>query len=94
VRQRLIQEIQQRARKEDASSFLMSFFAMDPDWTKLGLTADIAALPAVMWKMRNLDILRERVRTKFDRQLAELKQVLRPSSKVGGRTGDPGPAHG
>lgn len=79
VRHRLIQEIQQRARDGNASAFLMSFFAMEPDWTKLGLTADIAALPAVMWKMRNLEILRERARTKFDRQLAELELVLRPS---------------
>lgn len=79
VRQRLIEEIQQRAREGNARVFLMSFFAMEPDWTKLGLTADIAALPAVMWKMRNLEILRERSRTKFDRQLAELELVLRPS---------------
>jgi predicted nucleotidyltransferase component of viral defense system len=60
VRQRLVQEIQQRARGEDARAFLISFFAMEPDWAKLGLAADIAALPAVMWKMRNLEILRIR----------------------------------
>lgn len=78
VRLRLVYEIQQRARDGDASAFLLSFFALEPDWNRLGLKADIAALPAVRWKMRNLQILRERERDKFDGQMAHLEFVLRP----------------
>lgn len=79
VRQRLVHEIQERARGGDARAFLMSFFSLEPDWAKLGLNTDVAALPAVMWKMRNLEVLRERARRKFDLQIAELELVLRPS---------------
>jgi hypothetical protein len=79
VRLRLISEIQQRARADDAKAFLMSFFALEPDWERLGLSTDIRALPAVMWKMRNLELLRDRARRKFDGQLAALESVLRPA---------------
>jgi hypothetical protein len=78
VRLRLVTEIQERARAEDASAFLLSFFSLEPDWTRLGLATDVAALPAVRWKIRNLEILRERERKKFDRQIADLELVLRP----------------
>lgn len=78
VRLRLVAEIQQRARGEDASVFLLSFFSLEPDWNRLGLKSDIAALPAVRWKQRNLEILRERERERFDRQIANLTLVLRP----------------
>ena len=79
VRKRLVNDIQRRARVENARAFLQSFFALEPDWPKLALEADIAALPAVKWKLRNLEILREREPRKFDQQLADLEQVLRPS---------------
>lgn len=76
VRLRLIAEIQRRAREEDARTFLMSFFSLEPDWSRLGLEADVAGLPGVSWKNRNLEILRDRQRQKFDRQVAALELVL------------------
>lgn len=79
VRKHLVKEIQGRARTDEARDFLLSFFSLEPDWAKLALEADIAALPAVKWKLRNLEILHEREPRKFDQQLADLKQVLRPS---------------
>lgn len=77
VRERLVDEVQQRARASSPREFLLSFFALEPDWSKLPLETDVAALPAVRWKQRNLEILRERERKKFDRQIADLEQVLR-----------------
>lgn len=77
VRERLVAEVQQRARAEQARDFLLSFFSLEPDWSKLPVEADIAALPAVRWKLRNLGILSDREREKFDQQLAELEKVLR-----------------
>lgn len=78
VRQRLVDEIQHRARASSPSEFLLSFFALEPDWSKLPLETDVAALPAVRWKQRNLEILREREREKFDQQIADLKRLLLP----------------
>lgn len=79
VRERLVGEMQWRARADHAREFLLTFFALDPDWSKLPLKADIAALPAVRWKLRNLEILRERERERFDRQIVDLEEVLRPN---------------
>lgn len=79
VRERLVGEILQRARSDHAREFLLSFFALEPDWSKLSLETDVAALPAVRWKLRNLEILRERAREKFAKQIADLEQVLRPN---------------
>lgn len=79
VRERLVGEILQRARSDHTREFLLSFFALEPDWSKLSLETDVAALPAVRWKLRNLEILRERAREKFDKQIADLEQVLRPN---------------
>lgn len=77
VREALVADIQRRVRADRARDFLMSFFSLEPDWTKLLLEADIAALPAVKWKQQNLRILREQERKKFDRQLSDLDEVLR-----------------
>lgn len=76
VRLRLIAEIQLRARGDDARAFLLSFFALEPDWKRLHLEADVAALPAVKFKMSNLEILRERNPKKFERQIADLERAL------------------
>jgi hypothetical protein len=76
ARERLVAEIIKRARADDARAFLISVFSLEPDWARLGLEADVAALPAVLWKMRNLHTLRQSKRGKFDQQLAELKRVL------------------
>lgn len=77
VRRRLVEDIQHRARASSPREFLLSFFALEPDWSKLPLETDVAALPAVRWKQRNLQILRERERKKFDQQIAQLEQVLK-----------------
>ena len=43
----------------------------------LDLAADISALPAVQWKLRNLERLRAEQPAKFERELARLDEALR-----------------
>lgn len=76
ARQRLIQLVQEGARREGARRFLLGFHALQPDWTAIGLDNDIGELPAVRWKMRNLERLRAENELKFSKQLETLRQVL------------------
>lgn len=77
ARERLIEDIVTMARHSAARQFLHSFFALEPDYSLLGLEADVAALPAVRWKILNLERLRREQRGKFDDQFARLDAVLR-----------------
>jgi len=77
TRETLIDEIARRARLPASRSFLQSFFACEPDWSLLDLAADISALPAVQWKLRNLERLRAEQPAKFERELARLDEALR-----------------
>jgi Domain of unknown function (DUF1814). len=56
--------------------FLRSFVKGVPDWNLLEVP-DIARLPAVLWKLRNIDILKERSPRKYDDQYAILCEVLK-----------------
>ncbi|MGB5777676.1 MAG: nucleotidyl transferase AbiEii/AbiGii toxin family protein [Allopontixanthobacter sediminis] len=76
ARSKLIEDILGRARKPDASGFLMSFYEGQPDWSLLRIETEVAVLPAVMWKQRNLERLRTEQPDKFSRQLAALTKVL------------------
>lgn len=55
--------------------FLVSFAEGAPDWS-LFEAPDAARLPAILWKLRNIDILKERSPRKFDDQCAILREVL------------------
>lgn len=76
IRARLVADIQQRARSSAPNAFLRSFFAVEPDWSQLPLPVDASQLPAVQWKLRNLERLRAEQKEKFERQLASLDDVL------------------
>lgn len=76
ARQRLIQLVQEGARREGARRFLLGFHALQPDWTAIGLDNNIGELPAVRWKMLNLERLRAENELKFSKQLESLRQVL------------------
>ncbi|WP_300112462.1 nucleotidyl transferase AbiEii/AbiGii toxin family protein [Sphingobium sp.] len=77
TRTKLIAEISARARALESRFFLQSLFACEPDWSLLDLAADISALPAVQWKLRNLERLRAEQPAKFERELARLDEALR-----------------
>lgn len=76
IRANLIADIQNRARKDAPAAFLRSFFAGDPDWSQVVLPIDASRLPAVQWKLQNLERLQVEQRDKFDDQLARLDDVL------------------
>lgn len=52
--------------------FLISFTRGEPDWSLLGLP-EVANLPAVKWRRRNLDTLSPEARTA---EVAKLEKVL------------------
>lgn len=74
TRERLRREVRERMSPE-AKQFLMSFFALEPDWTALPF-ADLPRLPALMWKQRNLGTFRVRRPDEFARQNEELARLL------------------
>lgn len=76
VRERLVADVQERAREGAAAAFLRSFFTGEPDWTQLDLPIDPSRLPAVQWKLQNLGRLRAEQAVKFEDQLARLEEVL------------------
>jgi predicted nucleotidyltransferase component of viral defense system len=76
IREKLVADIQQRVRQTAPASFLRSFFRREPDWSLLALPNDASQLPAVQWKMRNLDRLQVERPGKFEDQLARLEDVL------------------
>ncbi|MFY9225292.1 MAG: nucleotidyl transferase AbiEii/AbiGii toxin family protein [Blastocatellia bacterium] len=71
VRERLIEAIQNGLTNEE-KQFLLSFKAKKPDWTLLGLEG-IDKLPAVRWKMLNLERM---PKDKHEKALQALKEVL------------------
>ena len=71
VREHLIQEIN-AALTEDQKKFLISFKSRNPDWKLLGLDG-IEKLPAVRWKMQNLERMPE---NKHSAALAHLRDIL------------------
>lgn len=76
ARERLIEEIQGRTRTASARRFLTSFHQIEPDWTAIGLGAELGDLPAVRWKLLNLERLRAENRGKYDEQLSRLSEGL------------------
>lgn len=56
--------------------FLLSFARCEPDWSLIDVP-NIAKLPAVLWKLHNINILKERSPRKFDDQYAILREVLK-----------------
>lgn len=80
ARQRLIDAIGERARSEGARAFLLGFHALEPNFDTIGLPASLAELPAVRWKLLNLERLRRENGTKFEQQSSALAACLAPSS--------------
>lgn len=76
ARARLVEDVQARARRRDARAFLAGFFSLAPDYTLLGLAADVEALPAVQWKIRNLEIFRDRQPERFAAQIDALSRIV------------------
>lgn len=71
IRERLIESIHRGLTNEE-KQFLLSFKAKKPDWSLLGLEG-IDKLPAVKWKMLNLERM---PKDKHEKALQTLKEIL------------------
>jgi len=71
ARERLLAEIQGDL-DADEKGFLISLAAAEPEWDKLGI-AHLDQLPAIQWKLDNLQKLREADPAKFQAQSQELQ---------------------
>lgn len=76
ARERLIEEVRSRARAVSARRFLTSFHRLEPDWTAIGFGPELGDLPAVRWKLLNLERLRAENGDKYDEQLSRLADSL------------------
>jgi hypothetical protein len=70
LRRDIVQSISESDR-----AFLAGFFAGEPDWSLLPYP-HASELPALAWKLRNLEILRSKRPDEFDRQRASLVALL------------------
>jgi hypothetical protein len=74
VRDRLVAELPQTLDPNERQ-FLLSLVSNAPEWPLLGI-AHLEQLPAVRWKMRNLEQLAETSPKKFAEQEGALKRLL------------------
>lgn len=74
IRDRLIQDIR-KTLDENERRFLISMVAASPQWELLGIP-HAHELPALQWKMMNLERLRDKNPKKFSRQSDELAALL------------------
>ena len=74
TRERLVKEIMGKIT-DDERKFLLSFKSMKPEWKLLGMQnlEQIANLPSVRWKMKNLQAMPEK---KHSEALLKLEKVL------------------
>lgn len=75
TRDRMMQELQQGLSTQERN-FLVSLARNEPDWGQLGIT-HLAQLPAIRWKLQNLERLAQANPQKFEAQAAALEDKLR-----------------
>lgn len=80
AREALIKIVQQRAGAANNRRFLTSFLALDPDWSAIGFDEEIAELPALRWKLLNLQRLQRENAAKFAAQSGLLERCLDTST--------------
>jgi len=74
TREQLVAEIRSRL-DETSKLFLRSFHTLRPDWTPISTPA-IRNLPAIRWKLMNLERLQTENPEKYQTLLHELEAVL------------------
>ena len=60
---------------EQDKQFFMSFFSAEPQWNLLK-SEELKKLPAIKWKLKNLEQLKTNNARKFTKQLQELRMAL------------------
>jgi predicted nucleotidyltransferase component of viral defense system len=74
AREQLVSEIRSHL-DERSKQFLLSFHELKPDWALLG-TPEISNLPAIRWKLMNLELLRSKQPEKYQKIIHELEVTL------------------
>lgn len=74
ARERMVRELQ-RGLTAAERRFLLSLVAADPEWSLLGV-GHLERLPALQWKLQNLQRLRDANPRKFAQQSAALARLL------------------
>lgn len=74
TRERLFAELPP-SLDEAERSFLVSMHRLEPDWTLLGIPG-VESLPAIKWKLKNLEILKSVSPLKFNVMLEALERRL------------------
>ena len=74
TRKKLVKEIHSKLTEEDRL-FLMSFKEGIPDWELLNVK-NAKELPAILWKLQNIEVLRKKNSKKHDEMLKTLEAVL------------------
>lgn len=74
ARDRMVRELQQRLNAAERR-FLLSLVAAEPEWSLLGIE-HLERLPALRWKLQNLQRLRKANPRKFAQQSAALARLL------------------
>jgi len=74
IRERLFRELP-RALSKANRSFLMSLVAAEPDWEQMSIT-HLREMPAVRWKLQNLERLRSVNPAKFEEQAEQLRAAF------------------
>jgi predicted nucleotidyltransferase component of viral defense system len=74
VREQLISEIRSHL-DESSKRFLLSFHELKPDWDLLGLP-NVRNLPAIRWKLMNLERLQTEQPVKYQETLENLEATL------------------
>lgn len=72
VQAELVQELPRRLTRKHRE-FLLSLVGLEPDWELMSVS-HLRALPAVKWKLLNLEKLRQANRQRFEAQRYELEQ--------------------
>lgn len=83
AREALVHAVQQRAAAIGSRRFLTSFHMLQPDWSAIGLSNQMADLPALRWKLLNLQRLRDENPDKYTVQLNLLERCLEHQGGVG-----------
>jgi predicted nucleotidyltransferase component of viral defense system len=64
------------ALNQNDKGFMLSFFSADPDWDKINIP-NISKLPAIQWKLQNLEKLKSSNYEKFSEQSQKLHNIFK-----------------
>jgi hypothetical protein len=74
AREQLVSEIRSHLN-ERSKQFLLSFHELKPDWSLLA-TPDISNLPAILWKLMNIELLQAKQPEKYRAMIHDLETML------------------